>query len=329
MGRDGAVPLDTPGLVWIESEGLTGSGIDALQVDDLDSIPPLPLDLLNRHRYFDDFMRIQGTDIALFPWIATRGCASRCRYCAVNVTCGRGVRYQSADRIVSDLERLVRDYGVPGVYFQDDDLPSSRKRIAELCEGIIHSSILRSFQWACYARVDRVDAEVATLMKRAGCVQAGFGFESGSERVLAYLKKGTVTVEEGRRAIAVCKKAGLRVQGSFMVGSPTETREEIIETFDFIHKSEIDIVLVFTTTPSPGSEFWHQAVKQGIIDPYTLDWHALHWDNKPILADSVDKAWLYRRYYVEYFRNALRNYHYSLPLFTSRVIRAVGLRLGR
>jgi anaerobic magnesium-protoporphyrin IX monomethyl ester cyclase len=329
LGEGGTVLRDTPGLVWLEDGTLRDNGLRAEPVADLDELPPLALDILNRSHYFSDFMRVQGTDIPVFPWIATRGCASRCRYCAVNVTCGRGVRYQSAARIVSDMERLVRDYGAPGVYFQDDDLASNRNRLIDLCEGTLRSSILRGVKWACYARVDRVDIDLLKLMKRAGCVQVGFGFESGSERTLAYLKKAVVTVEEGRRAIAACKEAGLRVMGSFMVGSPTETREDVLATFAFIHKNPIDFVLLFTTTPSPGSEFWHMAVERGLIDPYKLDWRGLHWDNWPVLADSVDPHWLFRRYYLEYFRNTLRNYNYSPLLFVRRVIRAMGLRISR
>ena len=327
LGQTGAVPRDTPGLVWIENDKLANNGVDAQQVDDLDSIPPLPLDMLKRDYYFRDFLTIQGTRVPALPWIATRGCASRCRFCSVNVTCGPGVRYQSAGRIVADLERLVRDHGVPGVHFQDDDLPSSRKRIIELCEGIMASPLMRGFHWACYSRADHVDADVLSLMKRAGCVQVAFGLESGSQRMLTYLKKGSITVEDGRRAIAACKKAGMRSMGMFMIGSPSETKEEVLETFAFIHENPIDFVTVFTTTPSPGSEFWNLAVERGLIDPATLDWRTLIFDQRPVLADSVDATWLYRRYLWEYLRVSLRNY--SLPMFVLRAVRAAGVRLFR
>ncbi len=324
LAEKGAVSIDIPGLAWIENGALKTSASPAQAVHDLDALPPLPLHLLNRAFYFKDLVPIQGTDVPALPWTTSRGCAFRCRFCAANVTCKEGMRYQSAERVLSDMERLVSDFDVPAVSFQDDNLVDNRPRLVEICEGILKRPGLRGFRWACNARADRVDADLLAMMKKAGCVQVAFGLESGSQRVLRYLKKGTITIEDGRRAIAACRKAGLRSMGTFIVGSPTETREEVIETFAFIHENPTDFVLVFTATPSPGSEFWDWAVERGIIDPRTLDWRRLIFDQRPLLADAVDQEWLYRRYWCEYVRIALHNY--SLPVFAWRALRAAWQR---
>jgi radical SAM superfamily enzyme YgiQ (UPF0313 family) len=281
--------------------------------------------MLNRAYYFSNYLPIQGTRVPALPWVTSRGCAFRCRFCAANVVCSDRQRYHSAGRVLDDLERLVREFSVPGVSFQDDNLVDNRERLIEICEGILRRPSLRTLPWSCNARADRVDVELLELMKRAGCVQAVFGFESGSQRMLRYLKKGTITVEDARRAIAACKKVGIRCMGMFMVGSPTETREEILETFAFIHENPMDFVLVFTTTPSPGSEFWDLAVERGLVDPRTMDWHRLIFDQKPMLADAVNPEWLYRVYRWEYLRTALRNY--SFPVFAWRAMRAAWQRL--
>jgi radical SAM superfamily enzyme YgiQ (UPF0313 family) len=324
IGEGGSIPLDTPGLVWMKDGALRISGTPAKSIPDLDALPKLPLHLLDRAFYFKDLIPIQGTSVGALPWTTSRGCAFRCRFCAANVTCKEGMRYQSAERVLSDLEWLVTDFGIPAVSFQDDNLVDHRARLIEICEGFLRRPRLRGFRWACNARADRVDADSLTLMKKAGCVQVAFGFESGSQRVLHYLKKGAITVDDGRRAINACKKVGIRSMGTFIVGSPTETRNEILETFAFIHENPIDFVLVFTATPSPGSEFWDYAVERGIIDPHTIDWRTLIFDQRPRLADAVDPEWLYRRYRWEYLRIALRNY--SFPVFMRRTIRAAWQR---
>ncbi len=316
----GVVPRDTPGLVWLENDALGGSGCPAQPMEDLDGLPPLPLDMMNRSHYFSDYVPIQGADVPALPWVTSRGCQYRCRFCAANVACGQQVRYQSAERVLDDLERLVRDYGVPAVSFLDDNFVANRPRLTAICEGILQRPRLRALPWACQARADCVDVNLLRLMKKAGCVQVAFGLESGSQRMLTYLKKGAITVEDGRRAVAACKEVGVRSMATFMIGSPTETRDDVLETFAFIHDNPSDFTFVFITTLLPGSEFWDLAVERGIIAPDTLDWRTLIFDQRPLLADAVDPRWLYRRYWLEYVRIALRNY--SFPVFVGRAVRA-------
>jgi radical SAM superfamily enzyme YgiQ (UPF0313 family) len=323
---DGEVPRDAPGLVWLEDGRLVSNGVSAESIPDLDALPPLPLEILNRSHYFENLVPLHGTDIGAFPWTTSRGCGSRCRFCAVNAVCGTsGVRMQSAERVLDDIERLVKDYAVPAITFQDDNFIENAERIAAICEGILKRPKLRGFRWACNARADRVKEDLFFLMKKAGCVQVAFGFESGAQRVLRYLKKGVITVEHGVKAVEICHKAGIRSMGTFIVGSPSETREEVLQTFKFIHKNPIDFALVFTATPSPGSEFWDVAVERGLVDPETFDWRNLGFDLKPLLADSLDPAWLYRKYWIEYVRISMRNY--SFPVFMKRAVKAAWSRL--
>ncbi|MFQ6077025.1 MAG: radical SAM protein, partial [Candidatus Bathyarchaeia archaeon] len=119
-----------------------------------------------------------------------------------------------------------------------------------------------------------------------------FGFESGSERVLAYLKQGTVTVEQNRRAIEVCKKHGLSVFGSFIVGSPNETRGDIMATLDFIRNSRIDGGTVYPLIPFPGTEVWRHARERGLVSDH-MDWSKLDMEfynpeQSITLTDKID-----------------------------------------
>lgn len=326
LAENGEAPRNIPGLVWLENDVLNSSGVSVQPVEDLDSLPPLPLHILNRDFYFKHIYPPPGTTIPAFPWITSRGCVFKCRFCATNAACGAFVRYQSPDRVIEDLERLVRDYGVRAIYFWDDNLVANRPRLEAICKALTDRPSLKNLRWTCNARADRVDEDLLRTMKRAGCVQVAFGFESGSQRILTYLKKGPVTVEDGRRAAQSCRKVGLRVMGTFMVGNPGETREDIEQTFAFIRSTPIDFVLVFTTQPAPGSELWDLAVERRIIDPNTIDWRTIMYDQKPLLADSVDPEWLYRRFRWEVFRSSLHNY--SLPRFVFRAARALYLNVA-
>jgi radical SAM superfamily enzyme YgiQ (UPF0313 family) len=103
-------------------------------------------------------------------------------------------------------------------------------------------------------------------------VSLAFGFESGSERILNYLKKNTVTVEQNRNAIRLCKKYGFFVTGNYMLGNPGETREDLDKTLQLIRDSPIDELTITKTTPLPGTELWEYAKHKGIINE-DMDWN--------------------------------------------------------
>jgi len=124
--------------------------------------------------------------------------------------------------------------------------------------------------WACNSRVDNLDMETMRLVKDAGCKQLIFGFESGSQRMLDILNKGT-TVELNKRAIEMCHEVGLLATGSFMIGNPTETVEDIRETQNFIKENKPDFAGICITTPFPGTKLWDWCRDNNLV-PETVDW---------------------------------------------------------
>jgi radical SAM superfamily enzyme YgiQ (UPF0313 family) len=131
--------------------------------------------------------------------------------------------------------------------------------------------------WGCNSRIDTVSEEMLKKMKAAGCIRIDYGVESGSDTVLAALKKG-VTVAQTREAIALTKKMGIRVGASFMLGNPDETLEEMEKTFKLAKEIAAHYTVFFYTTPFPGTELWDIA-------------QAKHWiDQRPAFSE----AWAFR-----------------------------------
>jgi radical SAM superfamily enzyme YgiQ (UPF0313 family) len=160
----------------------------------------------------------------------------------------------------------LKKYNVEAIFFGDDTFTISSKRLEEIC-GYMKNSGLKFF---CLGRANLVNREMLVMLKDSGCAGIGFGFESMSENVLKYLKRGTVTVEQNKKAVELCKEVGMSIQAYFMIGNPNETREDIQKTVDFIDKEGI-IPTFFITSPYPGTELYDWCVTNNLI-PKEVDW---------------------------------------------------------
>ena len=101
------------------------------------------------------------------------------------------------------------------------------------------------------------------------------GFESGSQKVLDYLKKKTTTVEMNRNSIQLLKKYNIGVDGLFMINTPGETADDMMKTLKFIQENPIDTLEISITTAFPGTELWEYAKNEGFVSD-DMDWNMLN-----------------------------------------------------
>ena len=99
-----------------------------------------------------------------------------------------------------------------------------------------------------------------------------FGIESGTQRILDYLKQGKVKIKHIENAIDLCKKNDIKTGGTFIIGSPDETGEEMLATLEFIKRLKLDKFSFFTLNPFPGTPLWDYAVKEKIL-PEKINWN--------------------------------------------------------
>ena len=181
----------------------------------------------------------------------SRGCPYQCSFCISSQMFGAKFRARSPKNVVDELEWLRDVHGANGISFCDDTLTLDRQRILEICEEIKNRKI--GLPWGCLTRVDRVSKEVLAKMREAKCQLIHFGVESGSQKILDAVKKGT-TVGQNEKAIKLTKEEGLFVAVSVIVGYPGETKDTVEKTMDFIRKTEPDDVWLAIATPYPGTE---------------------------------------------------------------------------
>lgn len=207
----------------------------------------------------------------------SRGCPYRCVFCASSAFWDT-VRFHSAERIVDEIKQLIDDFKVEAVSIADDLFTVNKDRIRRIVEGLRKCEILGKVMFVVNSRTNLVDEELCSILKEMGVVTVGFGFESGSEKVLKYLKQDTVTMEDNKRAIKLCKKYGFSVQGSLMFASPHETIDDMRDTLkfmDWMKQAGADGIWYFITTPFPGTELWKYCKDRGLVN-INMDWDKLN-----------------------------------------------------
>ncbi|MHC4173292.1 MAG: B12-binding domain-containing radical SAM protein [Planctomycetota bacterium] len=221
--------------------------------------------------------------------VASRGCPCTCTFCDRSVF-GRRWRAHSPKQILSWVDYLVENYGIKDINFQDDHFMVNKKRLYSICKGIKekHPRLL----WSAIARTDSVDPETIALMKEAGCWQLAFGIESGCQQILNVLKKG-ITVEQTRQAVKLCKNTGMLVKGLFMAGCPTETKETLEKTAEFIDELDLDYLSMSAFTPTPNTEIYGQWAKYGRWEGAGPDdWHKMNLWEPIFIPHGLTKEYL-------------------------------------
>jgi len=247
--------------------------------------------------------------------ITSRGCPHSCTYCH-NSKRDSPFRFNSAERVVSEIEDLIKKYNVGAIFFLDDNLFAYKKRLIKICELIKEKNL--KFIWGGNARADNVDLETLKMVKEVGCKQITYGFESGSQRILDVLNKEE-KVEDMARAIQLTKKAGMKVNGTFMIGNPTETIRDIRMTQKFIKENPIDSYGVCITTPLPGTQLWAWCEKENLI-PKNFKWSDFNYTGGKIPVLPCQKTIPYEKLIKLYYETAYLKGE-KRPLLFSRLIK--------
>jgi radical SAM superfamily enzyme YgiQ (UPF0313 family) len=226
-------------------------------ITDLDSLPFPARDLLGEaRRYIPPPATYRRKPVAVI--LTSRGCNRRCIYCfQMDKDRASGIRFRSIGNVMDEIELCLLQ-GYREIKFIDDTLAADRGRAMELAREIKRRKL--DFTWFASACVNQVDGELLRAFREAGCWAILLGAESGVQKNLNAIRKGT-TVEQIRAAVRSAKEAGLRVFTPFLVGIPGETYEEALQTIEFACEIDPDVANFHCLTPFPGSEL-HDNIKQ-------------------------------------------------------------------
>jgi anaerobic magnesium-protoporphyrin IX monomethyl ester cyclase len=249
-GRD---PTGVPGTVHRRSGRLVRAPARPF-LRSLDALPLPAWDLVDMEEYLGRWERSTGERRAAV--LTSRGCPFDCSWCS-KPTFGRTFRQQSPERVLAELRALKERYRVDYVRFCDDVFGISRPWLDRLLDGMIAERLDLEFE--CLARVDLLKPELLHRMREAGLARVYVGVESGSQKMLDLMNRGTKLAQVERTAEAL-RREGIRQFWFLMLGYPGETLEDIEATLRLFRRFSPEEYSVSIAVPIPGTRF-HEKVK--------------------------------------------------------------------
>ncbi len=231
-------------------------------IRDLDSLPIPKRNLLD----IDYHSVVAGVNVAPKKFtsiVSSRGCVYRCRFCSCTQFARNAWRPRSVENVLEELHLLASE-GYKQFIFVDDSFTLNQKRVIKLCRAMRKEKI--DMEWICEGRVNNCSYEMLYEIAKAGCKLLYFGIESANQRILDYYDK-QITPQQSKTAVKTARKAGIDViVGSFIVGAPDETKEEIRNTIEFAKQIPIDIPQFNLLGIYPGTDLWREFEMKGLIN---------------------------------------------------------------
>ena len=230
-----------------------------------------------------DLMQLDKHHVNMFT---SRGCPYKCVFCS-STFFWKTTRFFSASYVVSEICEVIDKYKPKRINLSDDLFIADKTRLRNISYLIRAESINREVEFHCTARANLINHIVASLLKDMNVRTVSMGLESGSNRILQYLKGNSVTVEQNEKAINILKKHGMNVSATFIIGSQTETPKEIMQTYKFIQRSKLDGGDTYVLLPFPGTKVWDYGKEKGQLNDF------MNWDNFEIyFEDNPNRVFL-------------------------------------
>jgi len=233
-------------------------------IEEMDSLP-FVVDVYKRDLTIENYAigYLQHPYLSLYTG---RGCPAQCTFCLWPQTIGgHSYRTRSPESVYEEMKLAKQLFPQVKEFFFDDDTFTADRPRAEAIAKLLGTL---GITWSCNSRAN-VPYETLKIMKDNGLRLLLTGFESGNAQILRKIKKG-VMLERARRYMKDCKKLGIKVHGTFILGLPGETSDTIRETMEFACEVDPYSIQVSLAAAYPGTEFYDQAVANNWLVPDDL-----------------------------------------------------------
>ena len=221
--------------------------------------------------------------------VASRGCPYRCNWCAKPIY-GDSFAVRSARSVAEEMRQLKCDFGAEHLWFADDIFGLRAKWVRELAVEVERLDAAIPFKMQ--SRVDLMTLDTVRSLRRAGCAEVWLGIESGSQRILDAMDKGT-RVEQIAKARDNLRSEGIRACYFLQFGYQGEAWEDIQKTVNLVRNTRPDDIGVSVSYPLPGTKFFDRVQSQ--------------LSDKTNWSDSEDLSMMFQGAYTDEFYRALHS----------------------
>lgn len=303
--RDGKDWKDAQGIAFRNEEGKIIRNQPRPPIMDLDSLPYPAWDMIDIPIY----TRYGDMNDYLMAWpymflFSSRACPYACYYC--HQIFGKKYRARSVESTLEEIRRLTRDHGVKEIHIIDDIFNIDLDRAKNICRGIIREGIKVSIAFPNGLRGDLLDAELIELLAKAGCYSITFAVETASSRLQKKIHK-YADLDKLNWAISKAYDEGIIPMGFYMLGFPTETREEMEETIRFACRSKMLKAVFFSVVPFPRTKLY-ELFREAYPEEFNMsegDMESMHYfpaDSFYYKVTGIDLSAVvrsaYRRFYL-------------------------------
>jgi len=312
----GVNPKEIEGIAFKGNEGSIHSLQNRSYIQDFNEVPYPDYSLYDFSLY-----RLSRLHTPKNPTVfieTSRGCPFGCKICN-KIVHGYKFRAKSSERVLSEIEHLIKTIGLNNFFISDDGFTTDIKRAEEICDGIINKKL--NVSWSCPngIRPDSVNQTLVQKMRKAGCYRVGLGIESGNQKVLDNLGKKT-TLEKVEAGVRMIKKAGIETLGFFIVGFPDDTEKTMQETINFAHKLPLDYAKVSIAMPFPGTVLHDEySAKNLVYPPGDFRMYNFHLPPKKVYKHPVLSWDLIEKYYKKFYRS----FYYDIKFIFRRFIGSI------
>lgn len=264
-----------------------------LPISDLDSIPFPKREIMTTY-----WPPLNKNIQWLQTLFTSRGCPFKCIFC-IRSKSKEKIRYHSPQRVIQEIIHIARFYpSQRTIAIQDELLILNKERLFNIASLIKSENLHKRFSFITMAKASLIDEEICSILQSMNVQMLVFGLESGSDKVLKYLKGKDSSVKKNHKALELATKYGFNIGGYFIVGSPIETIEDITKTYWFIQRHKPLIVSsIYYLTPFPGNKYWDYALKKGAVKEDNYDWETYDY----IEFDPKNSIFLNQNYKKEDF----------------------------
>jgi anaerobic magnesium-protoporphyrin IX monomethyl ester cyclase len=249
---------------------------DRALIEDLDSLPIPDRSLIPYEQYLSHKSYFLTRKNPAGTILSSRGCPFNCIFCSTQKVWSNKWRGRSPANILSEIEYLIKNYGVKEISFQDDQFLGSKDRIIELCRLIIRKNNNISLIAPPGMSPALIDDNLLSLMKDAGFYRINFSIDVGTKESKRFARK-PINLDNMRTLIMNANSKGFWTYAMFVIGFPHETEHDIQEAIRYAYDLKLDYVRFYIAQPHRGSELYEIYLKDGLIKKNSVEnYHSIY-----------------------------------------------------